>query len=212
MVRRGAYSKGVAKREEILTAVLDVIARSGYRRATVRELAQAVGLSQAGLLHYFGSKEQLFTAILERRDAVDRGLHPDTALPDALVDQVRHNESQPGLVQLYTRFAAEATEPDHTAHQYFVDRYATARRTLSAEIERMQQRGALPPETDADALAVMAIALMDGLQVQWLFDETLDMAGHLEQFWRLVQSMSTASSGTAPAAHPARRRRSPDPH
>ena len=35
----GSYAKGIAKREEILTAALDVIARNGYRRTSVRELA-----------------------------------------------------------------------------------------------------------------------------------------------------------------------------
>jgi len=39
MAQRGSYAKGIAKREEILTAALDVIARNGYRRTSVRELA-----------------------------------------------------------------------------------------------------------------------------------------------------------------------------
>ena len=69
--RRGSYAKGVAKREEILTRALDVIAREGYRGASVKELADAVGLSQAGLLHYFDSKEELFTEILRKRDELD---------------------------------------------------------------------------------------------------------------------------------------------
>ncbi|HYP72739.1 MAG TPA: TetR family transcriptional regulator, partial [Microbacterium sp.] len=41
---RGAYAKGVAKREEILTRALQVIAREGYRGASVKEIAEAVGL------------------------------------------------------------------------------------------------------------------------------------------------------------------------
>src|SRR3982751_4591907 len=69
--RRGSYAKGVAKREEILERALDVIAREGYRGASVKELADAVGLSQAGLLHYFDSKEELFAEILRKRDEVD---------------------------------------------------------------------------------------------------------------------------------------------
>ncbi len=69
MPRPPRYAKGLAKREEILTTALDVIARSGYRGTPVRELANAVGLSQAGLLHYFSSKEELFTEILAKRDA-----------------------------------------------------------------------------------------------------------------------------------------------
>lgn len=69
--RRGSYAKGIAKREEILSRALDVIAREGYAGASVKELAAEVGLSQAGLLHYFGSKEELFAAILRKRDEVD---------------------------------------------------------------------------------------------------------------------------------------------
>lgn len=70
--RRGSYAKGIAKREEILTRALDVIAREGYRGASVKAIAEAVGLSQAGLLHYFGSKEELFTAVLRKRDENDQ--------------------------------------------------------------------------------------------------------------------------------------------
>ena len=52
------------KRREILDAALEVVARNGYSRTSVRELADAVGLSQAGLLHYFDSKEHLFAEVL----------------------------------------------------------------------------------------------------------------------------------------------------
>ena len=71
MAQRGSYAKGVAKREEILATALEVIAREGYRGASVKVLAEAVGLSQAGLLHYFDSKDELFTEILRKRDDLD---------------------------------------------------------------------------------------------------------------------------------------------
>ncbi|HEY5230670.1 MAG TPA: helix-turn-helix domain-containing protein, partial [Galbitalea sp.] len=60
MAGKGSYAKGVAKREEILRTALEVFARQGYRGTSLRELADAVNLSQAGLLHYFDSKEELF--------------------------------------------------------------------------------------------------------------------------------------------------------
>ena len=74
MAQRGSYAKGVAKRTEILDTALDVVARNGFRGTSVKELADSVGLSQAGLLHYFDSKDELFTAILRRRDEVDNAL------------------------------------------------------------------------------------------------------------------------------------------
>ncbi len=36
MGRKGSYAKGIAKREEILTSALEVIAREGYGHASLR--------------------------------------------------------------------------------------------------------------------------------------------------------------------------------
>jgi AcrR family transcriptional regulator len=189
VARRGSYSKGIAKREEILTAALEIVARSGYSRATVRELADAVGLSQTGLLHYFGTKEELFTEILKRRDNVDREHYLDGGSPDGLVDLVRHNAEVPGLVQLYSRFSSEATEPGHPAHEYFRERYRLAREVLTTEVDRLQSVGDLPASIDTERLVVIVFALIDGLQMQWMFDPSVDMADHVAYFWELIQGV-----------------------
>lgn len=55
MARRGSYAKGVARREEILESALDVIGRKGYQNASLKEIAEVVGVTPAALLHYFGS-------------------------------------------------------------------------------------------------------------------------------------------------------------
>lgn len=122
MPRPARYAKGLAKREEILATALEVIARTGYRQTSVRELAAAVGLSQAGLLHYFSCKEELFAEVLRKRDEVDRARSAPEAgtVPDLLVKVVRHNADVPGLVQLHAQFSVEATDPAHPAHQAFV--------------------------------------------------------------------------------------------
>src|SRR5687768_10406768 len=124
--RRGSYAKGVAKREEILERALEVIAREGYRGASVKELADAVGLSQAGLLHYFDSKEELFTAIVRKRDEVDLArLGPidlETAsvadLREGYLSVIRHNTEVPGLVQLYSQISVDAADEQHPAHRF----------------------------------------------------------------------------------------------
>ncbi|PDP88520.1 TetR family transcriptional regulator [Glycomyces fuscus] len=187
----------MAKRGEILDAALEVIGRDGYSRATVREIADAVGLSQNGLLHHFGSKERLFVEVLRHRDELDRlaygegaGQRPDIA--ESLVRLVRHNARVPGLVQLYSRFSAEAAEEGHPAHGFFQERYATARGIIAEAIRSLQEEGRLPPGHDADRLAVLGVALMDGLQAQWAYDSGVDMAGHLAHFLDLVGLRSAA--------------------
>ena len=128
MARRGSYAKGIAKREEILRTALAVIAREGYHGASVKELAEAVGLSQAGLLHYFESKDELFVEILRTRDEIDLADHAEAAgadlddLRDGYLDIVRHNAQVPGLVELFTRLAADAADPEHPSRAFFAER------------------------------------------------------------------------------------------
>jgi len=187
--RRGSYAKGIARREQILTAALEVIARNGYQRTTIRELAEAVGLSQAGLLHYFSSKEELFGEILRKRDEVDRARTPDGqgSTVDALIDVVRHNAEVPGLVQLYAELSTEASEPGHAARDFFRQRYTSLRSQLGDAVRSAQGRGEVSPDLDADALATILIAAADGLQTQWMFEPEIDMAAHLEQLWAALR-------------------------
>jgi AcrR family transcriptional regulator len=112
------YAKGAAKRAEILEVALDLIARCGYRRSTLREIAAAVGLTNAGVLHYFGSREELFTEVLRLRDEADRAVDGGDRLQQ-FVDVIGHNADVPGLVHLYSSLAAEAVDPEHEAHRFF---------------------------------------------------------------------------------------------
>lgn len=186
MSRRGPYAKGVAKREEILSTALEVIARNGFHRTTVSELADAVGLSQTGLLHYFGSKEQLYTQVLRKRDRVDSA--PEIAEPaiDTLLRVVRHNRDVPGLVQLYAQLSVDAADPGHAAHEFFAERYRIAREHIGAELRAMKERGELPASLDPAMVATSLYALADGLQTQWLLDHSIDMAAHIEHYWQLI--------------------------
>lgn len=181
--RRGSYAKGVAKREEILTRALEVIAREGYSGASVRELADAVGLSQAGLLHYFGSKEELFTEILRKRDEVDsEAFGPDPEHPAkrdpraAYLAVISHNAEVPGLVQLYARLSVDAADPQHPAHEFFVERGEALRKVFAGEIARRQSAGELTDRIDPATLARVFQAVADGLQVQWMLEPEVDMA------------------------------------
>ena len=75
LTRRGPYAKGVARRAEILDVALRLYGASSGERPTLAAIAAEVGLTEAGVLHYFGSMDELFVAILEARDAhaVDAG-------------------------------------------------------------------------------------------------------------------------------------------
>ncbi|TYL54642.1 TetR/AcrR family transcriptional regulator [Agromyces mariniharenae] len=178
----------MAKREEILTAALDVIARNGYRRTSVRELADAVGLSQAGLLHYFSSKEELFQEILRKRDEVDasafESMHESPI--EGFFAVIRHNSEVPGLVQLYAQVSTEAGDPDHPAREFFIERYKQFRAMFSQLIRDEQAAGRIDADLDADRIANLFLAAADGLQTQWMLDPSIDMADHVAYLWQLV--------------------------
>lgn len=176
MATRGSYAKGVARREEILESALDVIGRKGYQNASLKEIAEVVGVTPAALLHYFGSKEELFTEVLRKRDEHD-GLDPaglsDTQARTAFIDVIRHNTEVPGLVTLFSRLSVDAADPEHPAHGYFLDRSARLRESIVDNFGAEERRSALDPDT----LARVIQAASDGLQLQWMIDPTVDMPG-----------------------------------
>jgi len=187
--REGGYASGRLRREQIVTAATELFSRVGYRHATVLELAQAAGISRTGLLHHFGSKEALLEAVLERRDAEDAARVPD-ALADesglaalaALVRLASRNTTRPHLVALFSVLSAEAAAGDHPAHDYFTRRYRRAVGDIEASLRRAGRAGVLAPGVEPARQARTVVALMDGLQVQWLLaPDEVDMAGAIRE-------------------------------
>lgn len=175
---RGAYAKGRARREQILTEAVAMFGETGYHGASLRDLAQRCGISLAGLLHHVGDKQSLLLAVLAHRDEVDTAdLGSATGGPGHLhwlVDVVRRNVSRRGVVELFCVLSAEATAADHPAHDFFVARYARTVDELTAAL-----RGSGHP--DPASAARRLVALMDGLQVQWLLDPSgVDMVAEVE--------------------------------
>ncbi len=187
MAKRGAYAKGVVKREEILEAALEIIGHRGYHSASVREIAEAVDLSPAGLLHYFGSKEQLFVEILRARDEHDARRFPNAEFEDSLVEVIRHNAQVPGLVELYTRLAAEAGDAEHPARAFFLDRTATVHAAAREAFAAEQRAGRIRADLDPEWIVRAGHALADGLQNAWILDPTIDMAADVQQFFALLK-------------------------
>lgn len=189
--RRGTYAKTPEKRVTILDAALEVFAQSGYRSGSLRDVAARVGMSEAGLLHHFPNKSALLSAVLDRRDDHARQIvvldgDAETRLR-GLVDLARHNASTPGVVELYCTLSAEATAPDHPAHDYFVRRYEWTRQMIGDAFAQLRDDGRLQPGLDPERAAVTTVALMDGLQVQWLLDrDVVDMAEELDRFFSSV--------------------------
>jgi len=202
MSQRGSYAKGIAKREEILTKALEVIAREGYRGASVKVLSEAVGLSQTGLLHYFDSKDELFIEILRMRDEVDLQTYRQEAGVDPLrifLRVMRHNAEVPGLVELYTRLAAEASDHAHPAHRFFTERRAAMRALFNEILEDGKSAGLYPVGLDTASFGIVLNAVADGLQTMWLQDPSIDMASEIERLFVSLGVLSPVRGAGSPS-------------
>jgi len=185
--QRGSYAKGKARRQEIVDAALAVFAKSGFHSGSLREVAKRVGLTTAGVMHHFASKEELFTEVLRQRDERVRAAAGDVS-STSLLEQTRkvvaYNQSTRGLTSLYTVISAEATDDEHPAHQYFVDRYTSGRALAEATLRDAHAAGRLRDDIDIELAARLVPAVMDGLQQQWLLDDTFDMTAAFDEFLR----------------------------
>ncbi|NUU25708.1 MAG: TetR/AcrR family transcriptional regulator [Streptomycetaceae bacterium] len=176
------YAKGRAKQREIIEQAVALFGEAGYRGMSLRELAARCGMSHPGLKHHFATKEALLLAVLEARDEVDgEALRAGDAVGverlRRMVAVVERNAERRVIVEMFTVLAAEATSADHPAHAYFSRRYRLAVEAATADYEHARTEGALAPGVDPAAAARQLIALMDGLQVQWLYAPGTDMAG-----------------------------------
>ncbi|WST32604.1 TetR family transcriptional regulator [Streptomyces sp. NBC_01166] len=179
------YAKGRAKRREILDQAMSLFGEAGYRGASLRVIATRCGISHTGLLHHFPTKEALLLAVLEHRDDVDDewlSLGGTTGVERLrrFAELAALNSERRGIVELFSVVSAEATAADHPAHRYFVRRYENSVAGAQLTYEQVRQEGALRAGIAPDAAGRQLIALMDGLQVQWLLgDCTTDMEGVL---------------------------------
>ncbi|MFC3965640.1 TetR family transcriptional regulator C-terminal domain-containing protein [Nocardia jiangsuensis] len=57
---------------------------------------------------------------------------------------------------------------------------------IAEAVGELQRQGQLRADIDPERFAVLAVALLDGLQVQWLYDPEVDMAEHLAHLWALL--------------------------
>jgi AcrR family transcriptional regulator len=185
------YAKGTTRRREILEAALALIAERGYSASSLQEIADAVGISKAGVLHYFESREALITAVLEERDAHSeadyRAAVPDgdpTDMVGMLLRASARNAETPGLVALYSRLVVDAAGVEHPAHAYIARRYA---RVVGAVADQVRALGVeLPAGLDPDAFARVAVAVSDGLQLQWSYRPDIDMRDALDRSIRAL--------------------------
>lgn len=170
-----AQGKGAARRQQIMDAAVELFGEVGYRGTSLRELAERVGITHPGLLYHFTSKEKLLSAVLARRDDRNDDSFALLVQPTArehlarVLELAEHNSTVPGMIELFTTLSAESTDRRHPAHAYFVERYDRIVGINQQIFDDLAVDGDLKSDIDPAGLGQAFTALMDGLQVQWLY-------------------------------------------
>jgi len=192
--RRTQVERTRASREKIIRAATEFFAQQGFRGAKMSEIARAAGLTEPGLLHHFPSKNQLLMDVLKERERIDgerlRGIlqKDGSHFCEAGLELVEHNETVPGLVQLFITLAVESLSVEHPAHGFFVERYQRERQHMAELVHQAQQAGEVRSDLSAETITVLVFAMMDGLQVQWLLEpEKISMSEMYCVFLKLLK-------------------------
>jgi AcrR family transcriptional regulator len=187
MTSRGQYAKTAGRRDQIVTAALDAFALEGFRGTSLQEIADKVGITKAGLLHHFSSKEELLLAVLSLREksyALTDDVRGLAGVLQHLRTVVEVDSATEGLVALYVTLSAEATNPKHPAHDYFVERYRVQTASIADRLQQAVQDGELLGDVDAQAAAHQLFAMLDGLQLHWLLNPNIDRVKEFDLYIR----------------------------
>jgi AcrR family transcriptional regulator len=214
-VRRGNYAAGTARREQILEAATVHFAANGYHRTTMTSIAKDVGITTAGLMHHFPTKQELLVALADHRISLLAGWATESQEEDdglgfwrTTIRLTERMVSKPGLIGLFLVVAFEAADPTSPVHELYARRYEEGVRRGAGHWRAGIARGLFRPDIDCEAFARQSIAVTDGLQLQWaLSGGALDLVGAIKDHHERLVSSATLP-GVVVDLTPAGRRRS----
>jgi AcrR family transcriptional regulator len=170
-------AKGEDRRQRILLAAEYLLARNGWRNTSLAQIARNAGVSAAGLLHHFSSKEQLLHAVLDARDADDDS-HADRS--GDLIEEIQRVAERfaraPELVGTFTVLLAENVLPEAPLHDRMLKRYRAAVDIVADLIRRGQDAGRYRTDFDAAVKAAEILAFINGMEMSWLLDPSIPLA------------------------------------
>jgi AcrR family transcriptional regulator len=182
--------RGRRMRARLLAAAREVFERDGFLDARVTDISAAAGVAHGSFYTYFGSKTEIFRALLAATmDELYASLGGDTApggdaagadRPKRAVSRIdranrrfvamyRENTALMALFEQVTTFDPEVRALRQAARERMVGR-------VRHSIEQMQADGLVAPDLDAAYSAHALVAMVNGLVHYWLvlgaeFDE-----------------------------------------
>jgi AcrR family transcriptional regulator len=193
-------AKGEDRRQRILAVAQRMVARNGARGTTLGQIAQEAGVTPAGLLHHFESKEQLLHAVLDARDADDLAaadFRGDTI--EQLNNVTERFERSPEQIGMFTVLLTENLDADAPLHERFLNRYKLSVEIIAKGIRRGQREGRYRADLDPAVKAAEIVAFITGLETSWLLDPSIPLT---EVFREYTSSLARRLASSPPSGGP----------
>lgn len=186
---RGPYQSGLARREAILDAAVDLLAEVGYHGMSLRDVARHVGISHPGVIYHFPSKEVLLMSVVQRYET-QLGFDLDSlekldALPvlDTLLEVTSRLNENPMIIEVECMMMVEASSEIHPAHDHYMRRSERLLTLLKRVWSRLQQDGKVSATEDPAHLAEIQAAVYNGIMIHWLYDREFNAASELARYF-----------------------------
>ena len=99
------------RRDEILRAAMETFAARGFHHGSLADVAERVGMTHAGVLHHFGSKDRLLLEVLEYRDRSDVEDLEGRHMPSGLVSTAVMRPRQSAIAACRSSVAVSSRRP-----------------------------------------------------------------------------------------------------
>ncbi|MFE3037853.1 TetR/AcrR family transcriptional regulator [Streptomyces canus] len=171
-----AHVSAAERRPQLIKAAIGLMAREGVAAGSTRAIAAELGVAQATVHYTFGTKEELYRAVMEQLthdliDQVSQAAPTDASFEDTIVtlaEALWHTVlEQPASHQLLNELGSFALRTPHLSEalqNHYSEALAVTTKLIKQAAERTGHRLGQPAET----IAKFFLAGFDGLTMQHL--------------------------------------------
>lgn len=198
-----------ARRQQIVSAAYRVALRAGIAGVTLRAVAEEAGLSHGLVIFHFERKDQVISALLDHVLAT-------TAMLQISEDESREPHAPDRMRALLRRELARLARDPQSMRVFFeywalgvregtirkkiaeaLERYRAAFRSMAAEMLVAPGDGSASTDVTPDALAAIAVSLINGCAVQMMIDPArFDASAYLVAVESLIERLAPTAPET----------------
>lgn len=198
MARSNAGTKGVPRLErenQILTLASEIFADDGFAGASIQTVADRAGISKPLIYNYFGSKDGLFLACIERAgdlvaDEIERIANEDTVGIErgmrTIDGMFRILEDQRHLWRLFNDQTAPTTGPVADAIGHYTERIT---KLADEGVAELMALSGSTDRLDVSAMTAVWLGIVDSLMRWWVEHPEESATAMTERSGRLLAAI-----------------------